>query len=167
MTVPNLVPIAVLSSLAILLAWGLFLGYPRKRFASRVLTAKEQAIVTACADALFPARDSMPLTGSEAGTVEYLDAHLADLPREKRVLIRLLFILIEHSPWIFGMSPRFTSLNEERRHAFLLGMANSRFYFRRLSFLSLRTLLCMAYMAHPAIAERVGSTPNTRPFNLS
>lgn len=167
MDVLPLLSIAVFSTLALLLLWGLFLGYPRKRFASRVLTAKEQAIVTACADTLFPARDSMPLTGSEAGTVEYLDQHLADLPGDKRILIRLLFILIEHSPWIFGMTPRFSSLSEARRYAFLMGMANSRLYMRRLSFLSLRTLLCMAYFAHPEIAARVGSTPNTRPFSPS
>jgi hypothetical protein len=150
--------------LSLCILYGLLLGYPPRRFTTRLLNRKEQAVVAACAEALFPARDPMPLTGIEAGIVEYFDGHLLTLPADKRLQIRALLWLVEHSPWIFAGSRRFSALPPERREAFLADMAMSRFYLRRLCFVSLRTLLCFAYFANPVIAARLGCTPNTRPF---
>lgn len=153
-----------------LLLRGLLAGYPPAR-PGVTLGAKQQAVIAACAETMFPSREFMPLTGAEAGVVSYLDRHVASLPGDKAFQIRLLFVFVEHSPWIFGLggrwpAPRFTRLTDARRLAFLQEMATSRIYFRRLCFLSLRALLCMAYVAHPAIAARVGSAPNLRPFAL-
>lgn len=161
-----LLPIYVLGFvLALGLLYGLLLGYPPRRFTTRVLNRKEQAVVAACAETLFPERDPMPLTGVEAGVVEYFDSHLFELPGDKRLQIRALIWLIEHGPWIFAGAPRFSRLSPARREAFLADMSTSRFYLRRIAFLSLRTLLCMAYFANPQIAARLGCTPNTRPFD--
>ncbi len=168
MVASHLILAGLLLSLLLLAVYGFLLGYPPPRFTGRMLSKKEQAILTACAEAVFPERGAMPLTGVEAGIVEFMDQHMVDLPRDKRLLIRLLFLFIEHSPWIFfgrrGPWQRFSSLSIEKRQAFLAEMATSRLYFRRLSFLSLRALMCMAYLAHPDIAARIGSTPNLRPF---
>lgn len=148
-----------------------FVGYPTRRFAGAVLDGREQAIVAACAETMFPSRDTMPLTGIEAGVVEYLDRHLASLPKDKRLQIRLLIAFIEQSPWVFGCGAgffgrfsRFSKLDSGRRQAFLADMAKSSIYFRRVCFLSLRALLCMAYLSHPAIEEAIGMRPNLRPF---
>ena len=144
--------------------YGVFLGYPPPRFSAKVLNTKEQAVAAACAITLFPARDPMPLDGIEAGIVEYLDLHLSELPRDKRFQVRLLLAFIEHSPWLFHVRRRFTALSPEKRLEILTRMSMSRIYFRRLCFLSLRTLCCMAYFSNPIIAARVGCTPSTRPF---
>lgn len=151
--------------LALALVHGLLLGYPPRRFSTRVLSRKEQAVVAACAETLFPERDPMPLNGIEAGVVEYFDGHLFELPNDKRLQIRALLLFIEHGPWLFAASRRFSALPAARREAFLAEMSTSRFYLRRIAFLSLRTLLCMAYFANPDIAARLGCTPNTRPFD--
>ena len=68
--------------LSLCILYGLLLGYPPRRFTTRLLNRKEQAVVAACAEALFPARDPMPLTGIEAGIVEYFDGHLLKLPAD-------------------------------------------------------------------------------------
>jgi hypothetical protein len=164
---PYVLP-GLVALLGLLFFRGFFFGYPPRRFAARILNAREQAILSACAQAMFPDRDVMPLSGEEAGVVEFLDQHLFELPKPNRKLVRLLFVFVEHSPWLFWEPSRpfrrFSALDEKSRTAFLLGMAESRFYFRRVCFVSLRALLCMAYLAHPAIAARVGSTPNQHPF---
>jgi hypothetical protein len=160
---PGLV-VVILIVAALGVGYGVFFGYPPRRYQMKVLSRKEQHIVAACAMTLFPARDPMPLDGIEAGIVEYMDQQLSELPRDKRIQVRLLFNFIEHSPWLFHGKRRFSALSPAQREAFLARMATSRLYFRRICFLSLRTLLCMAYFANPAIAARVGSTPNLRPF---
>lgn len=158
------------AGMLIALLRSLFYGYPQKRVLSQILSAKEQAIVTACAETMFPRHATLPLSGVEAEVVETFDKHLFMLPADKRFQIRLLLAFIEHSPFIFGRGfvrgrRRFSALSPESRHAFLLGLAQSRIYFCRICFLSLRTLLCMAYLEHPAIFCRIGCTPNLQPFD--
>jgi len=151
------------AALVLLAARGIFLGYPRPPFRAAVLTWKEQAIVSACADALFPKGGPIPLSGTEAGVVRYLDGHLHLLPAGTRLLVRLLIHFTEHAPWIWGpRRARFTRLSHDERIAALAGMAQSRIYFRRVAFLSLRTLLSMGYLANEAVARRIGI--RTSPF---
>jgi hypothetical protein len=149
---------AVLAAATLALVRGLFLGYPPPILpAARSLTAKEQAFVAACADALFPAGGPIPLSGTEAGLVAYVDAYVARVPAGARALIGLLFFFTEHGPWIFGpRHARFTSLSPEERLRALDAMARSSIYFRRVAFLSLRTILSMGYLANPKVALRIG-----------
>jgi hypothetical protein len=150
---------------AALLVRGLFLGYPPAALPSATLTRKEQAIAAACADALFPPGGPIPLSGTEAGLVGYLDGYLRGLPRVPRVLVRLLLHSIEHGPWLFGPRPaRFTRLRPRERVAVLREMAQSSLYFRRISLLSMRTMLTMGYLAHPEVAQRMHIVPNATPF---
>jgi len=142
-----------------------FLGYPRAALRGGLLDRREQAIVSACADALFPPGGPIPVSGTEAGIVRYMDSYLGRLPRVPRSLARLLLFSIEHGPWIFGPRPaRFTRLRPVERVAVLRAMARSSLYFRRISFLSLRTMMTMGYLAHPEVQRRMKIVPDAAPF---
>jgi hypothetical protein len=147
---------------------GVFGGYPEARIAERAfLSAKEQAIVAALADAFFPPGGPIRLSGTDAGLVEYFDDYARQLPPGQGRLVRLLVHFLEHAPWIFGPKhSRFSSLALDDRIAVLDRMRTSPIYFRRVAFLSMRTMLSMGYLAHPEVARRIGMTPNADPFDL-
>ena len=160
-------PLVALGAAAgsVALARGLFAGYPDKRLANSPLTAKEQAIIAACADTFFPPNGPIPVAGTAANLVEYMDRYLHRLPEGQRVLVRLLFWFIEHGPWVFGPERvRFSSLDEAGRLKVLDTMRTSPIYFRRVAFLSMRTMLTMGYMAHPSVAKAMRCEANADPF---
>lgn len=149
-------------------ARGLFMGYPAKVVARGHLSGKEQAIVAACADAFFPKNGPIPISGTEANLVYYLDEYVAHLPSSQGVLIRLLLWFIEHGPWAFGpMRIRFTSLPLAEQHRVLDGMRTSPIYFRRVAFLSMRTMLTMGYLAHPDVMRAMRLSHSLDPFARS
>lgn len=148
------------------LAKGLFLGYPKKSFESGFLLAKEQAIVAAFADTLFPPGGPIPLSGTQAGVVAYFDRYVSRLPPQQGVLIRLLLWFVEHGPWVFGPRPvRFTSLKERDRLRVMEAMRTSPIYFRRIAFLSMRTVLTMGYLANADVARAMRMKVNSDPFS--
>jgi hypothetical protein len=161
----------VLSMLAALVALGLVgfvvanAGYGEKLEPDGLLSAKEQAIVAAAADAYFPAGGPIPISGTEAGLVRYMDRYLERSPAHLRPLMRLLLHFAEHGPWIFGpVHTRLTRLSPHDGRRALERMATSPIYFRRVAFLSLRTLLTMGYLAHPKVAEAMGMRAERAPF---
>ncbi len=163
--IPALGIATLLTALALLLR-GVVFGYPRAPLAGSILSAKEQAILAASADAFFPPGGPIPLSGTEAGVVAYMDRYLRRVGRSQRVLIRLLLQLIEHGPWIFGPRPaRFTRLSPAERTEVLLRMSLSGVYFRRVSFLSLRVMLTMGYLANDQVARQIGALPCASPFD--
>src|SRR5437660_1744802 len=94
-----------------------------------------------------------------------MDTYVGRLPRVPRLLVRLLLHSVEHAPWVFGPRPvRFTRLRPAERLAVLHAMSESSMYFRRISFLSLRTMMTMGYLAHPEVAQRMHIVPNAAPF---
>jgi hypothetical protein len=130
-----------------------------------MLSAKEQEIVAACADALFPPGGPIPLSGTEAGVVEYMNRYVARAPRATQSLIRMLFHFVEHGPLVFGPTRgRFTRMTHEQRCAVLERMAKSPIYFRRVAFLSLRTMLSMGYIANSEVARSIGIISSPDPF---
>lgn len=150
----------------VVLGRGLFAGYPDKIVADGLLSAKEQAIVAACADTFFPAGGPIPISGRSAGLVEYFERYFARLPEGQQVLVRLLVWFIEHGPWIFGpRRTRFSSAREHERLAVLESMRTSPIYFRRIAFLSMRTILTMGYLAHPTVAKSMRMSANVSPFS--
>ena len=149
-----LFPVAALAAAALLVA-GFTLGYPPPTTATDVLSAKEQAIVRACADAMFPSGGVAPASGTEAGVVEYFAATLREGPRATGVLIRLLLRFVEHGPWLFG-SRRLTRQSPEARVRTLAAWEASPIYFLRLSFTSLRALIAMGYVANAAVSRDLG-----------
>jgi hypothetical protein len=161
---PQLV-IAAVAAVAVLLALrGWFLGYGTPRHAPSMLNAKEQAVVSACADAFFPTGGAIPLSGTDAGVIAYFDQMVGDTPPKTRFLIRLLLRFIEHGPWVFGLRGRFTRQSPEDRVRTLRSWETSSIYFLRISFQSIRTLLAMAYMANDDVTDRIGAAPNLSPF---
>ncbi|MEP7122762.1 MAG: hypothetical protein ABJE95_17690 [Byssovorax sp.] len=163
-TVWFLVPCALVLALAWL--WrGVFLGYPAKDIPTRNLSRKEQAILAAAADALFPPGGPIPLSGTDAGAIPYLDAYVGRVDRTQRALMRLLFTAIEHGPWLLGPHfARFTRLDPASRIVFLRKLAKSDLYFLRVIFLSIRVMLTMAYLANDDVARRMRMETNLAPF---
>ena len=93
---------------------GVFLGYPGERIAkSAFLSKKEQAILAALADAFFPPGGAIPLSGTDAGLVEYFDDYARQFPPGQGRLVHLLLAFLEHAPWAerLGEGPRF-----DKRH---------------------------------------------------
>ena len=159
-----LIGVLVLALLTFIVREG-FLGYAPRDLACRTIGRKQQAVIAACADTLFPAGGKITLSGTDAGLVLYFDRQFAELPRDKRMLLSLLIVFVEHAPWIFGPDRgRFTRLSREHREAAMLAMSESPIYFRRLCFLSLRTILCMGYLANKDVERQIGSGPNLDPF---
>jgi len=150
----------------LLLARALAFGYPPRRLPrGSLLGRKEQAIVAACADALFPPGGPIPISGTDAGLIAYMDGYIRGLPALPRLLGRLLFHSIEHGPWLFGpRRARFTRLCPAERSAALRDMAQSSLYFRRVSFISMRAMLTMGYLAHPDVARTMRMAANLAPF---
>jgi hypothetical protein len=132
------------------------------------LSGKEQAIIAACADALFPPGGPIPISGTDAGIVRYVDRYLGRVPASQRRLMRLLFQAVEHSPALFGPTrARFTRLDAAERVVVLEAMSRSRIYFRRVMFLSLRLMLTMGYLANHEVARRIGVVFERSPFEGS
>ena len=133
--------------------WEFLIGYPRADSKYKNLNAKEQLLLIRSAEAFFPAGGKLP-SAKEAGVVAYLDQMLVQLPKQQRILIRLLFILIEHGPLIFGpLQFRTTRLSIEARTKYFASWESSNLYFRRLAFLSLRSLMTIAYFSCPSVEQ--------------
>ncbi len=151
--------------LAILLIRGFFLGYPPRSVPTGKLTRKEQAVIAACADAYFPAGGPIPISGTEAGLVAYMESYMDRLPSTTRFLSRALLLIVEHGPLFFGPRfARFTRLSPEERIASLKGMGESSIYFRRICFTSMRAMLTMGYLANPTVCRQMGMTFDPKPF---
>jgi hypothetical protein len=153
--------------LAALAAWAFarfFVGYPARDPAYAQLSAREQAFLRAASDAVFPPGGPIPFSGSEAGALGHVDRFLAGIAPRSRVLVRLLFFLIEHAT-IFFPAPgwngirRFTALSLAQRQAVLDGWGRSRTPARRAIFQSLRAILTMAYFGSPAVLRTIGLAP--------
>jgi hypothetical protein len=152
----------------VLVAWGwlrVFGRYARPeagRF--EVLAPREAAFLAASADALYPAGGPVPPSGSEAGIPEYVDRYLGAVPARVRLLMRLLFMLVEQATILFpgpgrGGRRRFSSLGPRQQVAALEGWQRSRYFPRRLVFTSLRAVLTMGYFAAPAVLRELRLAP--------
>lgn len=148
-----------------LAARALVLGYPPALLEDAVLTRRQQAIVAACADAFFPPGGAIPVSGTEAGLVRYMDAYVRRLDARGRFLVGLLFLFIELGPFAFGpRRRRFTRLALADRIELLRRMGTSDLYFLRVSFLSMRTMLTMGYLSNARVAAAMHMETDPAPF---
>jgi hypothetical protein len=142
-----------------------FLGYPGDAVPRRCLNRREIAFLAAAADALFPRGGAIEWSGAEASIPGYVDRLVAASQPRTRLLMRLLFFLVEHGTLLFpapgGVSGlrRFSSLDPARRIAVLDGWAGSRLFPRRLVFTSLRALATFGYFAYPPVLRALRLTP--------
>lgn len=146
------------------LAQRFLVGYPAPARRHAVLARREAAFLEAAANATFPAGGALPPSGGEAGIPAYVDRWLALLHGRIRLLLRLLFVLLEHATLIFpapgrGGRRRFSALSAEQQVAALEGWRTSRLYPRRMVFASLRAVLTMGYFAHPAVLRQLRMAP--------
>ena len=153
---------AVLLGVAVARVFG---GYPGDAVPRRCLSRREIAFLAAAADALFPRGGAIEWSGAEAAIPGYVDRLVAASHPRTRILMRLLFFLVEHATLIFpapgGLSGlrRFSSLDPERRLAVLDGWAGSRLFPRRLVFTSLRAIATFGYFAHPPVQGALHLAP--------
>ncbi len=139
------------------------LGYPAAP-EYRVLARREVAFLDAAAEVMYPPGGPFPTSGRDARCAVFLDGYLALVPPRMRLLMRLLFFLMEHATLLFPAPPprgwrRFSSLSAEQRTAVLEGWRRSRLFARRLVFTSLRAVLTNAYLADPAVLRHLGLAP--------
>lgn len=157
---------AALALLVGLLVWGLrrlFGGYaPRPR--ARRLAPREWALIEAACEAMFPPGGAIAPSGREAGVPDYVDGYVAAVPSGTGRLMRLLFLLVEQATLVFpapgpGGRRRFSDLTVEQRVASLESWRTSGLFPRRLVFASLRAILCMGYLADPAVLRELRLAP--------
>jgi hypothetical protein len=157
-------PALALAALVVLAVLRLFGGYPAAPRPFRVLAPREAAFLSAAAGATFPPGGAVPPSGAEADVASYTDRWLTTVTPRLRILMRLLFFLVEQAT-VFFPAPaprgwrRFSSLSPEQRAAVLEGWRRSRFFPRRLVFTSLRAILTMAYFAHPPVLRALKVAP--------
>lgn len=145
------------------LALRVFAGYPR-RPGLTTLAPREAALVAAAAECVFPPGGAVRPSGAEAGVTAWVDGYVGTMPRATRILMRLLFLLVEQATLVFPAPgaegwKRFSSLGPDPRRAALEGWGKSRFFPRRLVFTSLRAILTMGYFAHPAVLRELSLAP--------
>jgi hypothetical protein len=139
-------------------------GYPRPAVGLRALAPREYATVAAAALATYPHGGAIPPSGLEAGIPQHVDRFVAAQAPGTRLLMRLLFVLVEHASILFpapgkGGFRRFSSLDEAQQVAYLRGWQRSSLLPRRLVFVSLRAILTMGYFADPAVLRTLGLAP--------
>jgi len=160
-------PWGLLIAAAAVAAWGaarLFVGYPAPPTDSRTLRRWERALVEGASDATFPPGGAVPASGREAGVADYVDRWVAEIPGNVRLLMGCLFLLVEHATLVWpapgpGGRRRFSRLSTEQQVAALEGWRTSGLFPRRLVFTSLRAILCMGYLADPAVLRHLGLAP--------
>ena len=109
---------------------------------------REQIVVAACADTMFPPNGPIAVSGTEAELVSYVDAYIRALPRMQRFLVHMLFLFIQLSPLVFGpRHSRFSRLSQHERLMVFRDMEVSSIYFRRIAFLSMRAIMTFGYFA--------------------
>ena len=141
-----------------------FLGYPAPPRRMAVLSRSEVAFLAGAAEVTFPAGGGIPPSGLDADLPGYTDRLMAAAHPRMRLLMHLLFFLLEHATLFFpAPGPRgrrrFSSLSHAQRAAALEGWRTSRLYPRRIVFASLRAILTMGYFAFPAVLRQLGLAP--------
>jgi hypothetical protein len=149
----------------------IFFGYSPPASPPVLLSQRELGFVAAAAETLFPPGGAIPTSGCEAGIPSFVDGYAAAVPRHVRLLMRMLFFLVEHATVLFpapgglvgGGMRRFSSLSPEQRASALADWEGSTLFARRLVFTALRAMLTMGYLSSPAVLRALGLAPRQIP----
>jgi hypothetical protein len=153
--------LALLAAAVVLrVAW----GYPRPARAYRCLMRGEAAFLTGAAAAMFPRGGAITPSGTDADLTGYVDRLMTVSHPRIRLLLHLLFFLVEHATLVFAAPGRrgrrrFSSLAEDQQVAALDGWAESALFARRLVFNSLRATLTLGYFGYPPVLRQLGLAP--------
>lgn len=139
-------------------------GYPRPTQRYHALMRGEVDFLANAADAMFPPGGAIPYSGVEADLPGYTDRLVTASHPRIQVAMHALFFLVEHATAFFpapghGGRRRFSSLGRDQQVAALEGWEQSRFYLRRVVFTSLRSILTLAYFAHPPVLRQLRLAP--------
>jgi len=154
----------LLAALAALAFYRFLVGYAAPPVALSVLAPREYATIAAASLATYPRGGAIEPSGIDAGIPAHVDRFVAAQAPGTRVLMRLLFVLVEHATLVFpapgkGGFGRFSGLSAEQQVRYLLGWQRSALLPRRLVFVSLRAILTMGYFADPAVLRALGLAP--------
>src|SRR5262245_62515484 len=86
----------LLAGLLVAVLARVFAGYPRGGARYRHLSRREVAFLNAAGDAIFPRGGAIPASASDADVAGYTDRWFAASRPRIRVLLHLLFFLVEH-----------------------------------------------------------------------
>ena len=155
-----LVLAALLSAVLLRVSW----GYPRPACRYRCLMPGEAAFLASAAEAMFPPGGAISYSGSDADLPGYLDRLMVASHPRIRLLMHLLFFLVEHATLLFAAPGswgrrRFSSLTPEQQVAALDGWGESSLFARRLVFNSLRATLTLGYFAYPPVLRELSLAP--------
>lgn len=124
-----------------------------------VLSADENRILQAFADALFPGEDEgrgMP-NGTLVGVPAYFDRYLAILDTRTRALLRLLIHALDDASTVWdGSMTRFHQRPRAERQAIITTWDTSFFSARSGAMRSLKLITSMAYCEHPDVIAACG-----------
>lgn len=125
-----------------------------------VLTKAELAALAALARGYFPPGGPFGLDADTADVAGYLDRYVAQLPRVDQNLIRALIWAYDQGTLLARRWKPARLMTPDEAAAYLRGWEHSRFAWRRDLALSLRTLLGMAFFAHPKALAAIGVEPH-------
>jgi hypothetical protein len=140
------------------------IGYPDPRRNYRRLGRGEVALISSAAEAMYPPGGPISSSGLDADLPDYIERLMTASRLQTRILLHLLFFLVEHGTLLFptpgrGGMRRFSAQDVEHRVAALDGWAESTLFSRRVVFTSLRAVLTMGYFAHPPVVRQLGLAP--------
>ena len=144
--------------------WRTGLGYPGRPFGYRRLGRGEAAFLACAAESLYPPGGAIQPSGREADLPRYVDRLLDASQPRIRLLIHLLFFLVEHATIVFpapgrGGRRRFSALDADQQLQVLEAWEKSPLFPRRVVFTSLRALLTLGYFAYPPVLRQLALAP--------
>lgn len=135
----------------------LFAGYPAPEREFKHLSRWSHSFLRTAGESMFPAGGALPPSSEEVDLVGYLDSWLGAIPKQQRLLMNLLFMLLEQAPLVFGPHlSRCSKLSDEQRTAYFEKWDRSGIYFVRAMLVSLRMVLSFAFLDHPKVQEALG-----------
>src|SRR4029453_3311711 len=82
----------------------ILLGYPAAP-GFRSLARREVAFLDAAAEAMYPPGGPLPPSGRDGPCASVLAGYLELVPRRMKLLMRMLFFLMEHATLVFAAPP--------------------------------------------------------------
>ncbi len=123
-----------------------------------VLTRMEMAAVEALALGFFPPENPFGIDAREADVAGYVDRYIGELAPVDQKIVRSLFWLYDQGSFAQGYLRPARFLSPDEARTYIRSWEFSRLGFRRDLGLSLRTVIGMAYFAHPRVREAIGIT---------